>query len=159
MNRTDPTEPTEGQVHVRPAGPDDLHALVRLLGVLFSIEADFTIDEDRQRRGLMMMLDDPERRCVLVACVDGRVVGMCTAQMVISTAEGGPVAWVEDVVIEPAFRGQGMGRRLLGTLQEWVRQRGGTRLQLVADVENEPALRFYLHLGWQRTQLVCLRRK
>ncbi len=34
----------------------------------------------------------------------------------------------------------------------------GKRLQLLADWENGPALRFYERMGWRGTQLVCLRR-
>jgi GNAT superfamily N-acetyltransferase len=84
---------------------------------------------------------------------------MCTAQIVISTAEGGPAAWVEDVVIHPEARGQGLGRRLLDAVQTWARQRGITRLQLQADRENAPALAFYHHLGWQPLRMVSLRKR
>src|SRR5512147_48290 len=87
---------------IRSATPADLDALVRLLGVLFSIEADFRPDPERQRRGLQRMLEDPARRLVLVAEVDGAVVGMVTVQLVVSTAEGGDSGLVEDMVIDEA---------------------------------------------------------
>jgi len=143
---------------IRNATAADLDALVRLLGVLFSIEADFRADPARQRRGLEQMLEDPERRAVLVAERDGAVIGMATAQLVISTAEGAPSAVVEDVVIEAAERGRGAGRALLEAIEAWARSRGATRMQLLADRENVAALRFYERMGWRSTQLVCLRR-
>jgi GNAT superfamily N-acetyltransferase len=143
---------------IRNATAADLDALVRLLGVLFSIEADFRPDPARQRRGLERMLEDPERRAVLVAERGGAVIGMATAQLVISTAEGAPSAVVEDVVIEPAERGRGAGRALLEAIEAWARSRGATRMQLLADRENVAALRFYERMGWRSTQLVCLRR-
>ena len=143
---------------IRNATAADLDALVRLLGVLFSIEADFRADPARQRRGLEQMLEDPERRAVLVAERDGAVIGMATAQLVISTAEGAPSAVVEDVVIEVAERGRGAGRALLEAIEAWARSRGATRMQLLADRENVAALRFYERMGWRSTQLVCLRR-
>jgi len=143
---------------IRNATAADLDALVRLLGVLFSIEADFRADPARQRRGLEQMLEDPERRAVLVAERGGAVIGMATAQLVISTAEGAPSAVVEDVVIEAAERGRGAGRALLEAIEAWARSRGATRMQLLADRENVAALRFYERMGWRSTQLVCLRR-
>jgi GNAT superfamily N-acetyltransferase len=143
---------------IRNATAADLDALVRLLGVLFSIEADFRPDPARQRRGLERMLEDPERRAVLVAERGGAVIGMATAQLVISTAEGAPSAVVEDVVIEPAERGRGAGRALLEAIEAWARSRGATRMQLLADRENVAALRFYERMGWRSTKLVCLRR-
>lgn len=143
---------------VRRAAPSDLPALVRLLGVLFSIEADFRPDPARQRRGLARMLEDPARRLVLVAEREGAVVGMVTVQLVVSTAEGGDAGLVEDLVVDAACRGAGVGRRLLEEAEEWARARGATRLQLLADRENDPALRFYARQGWASTRLVCLRR-
>ena len=143
---------------VRPARPEDLDDLVRLLGALFSIEADFRPDPERQRRGLALMLADPARRCLLVAEREGRVRGMVTAQLLVSTAEGGFSSLVEDMVVDAAERGRGLGRLLLGAVEAWSRERGATRLQLLADRENAPALAFYARMGWGPTQLVCWRR-
>jgi GNAT superfamily N-acetyltransferase len=143
---------------VREAGMADLESMVELLGGLFSLEADFAPDPRAQRRGLSLMLrPDPDRK-VLVAEADGEAVGMATAQLVISTAEGGPAALVEDVVIRPACRGRGLGRALLAGLEAWAASRGATRLQLLCDRGNAPALDFYAACGWSPTQLVCIRR-
>lgn len=142
----------------RAATEADLDVLVRLLGLLFSIEADFRPNPSRQRRGLRMMLEEPERRVVLVADRGGTVIGMVTVQLVASTAEGAPSAWIEDMVVEERARGGGVGRRLLLAAERWACERGATRLQLLADRANRPALRFYRGLGWCETQLVCLRR-
>ena len=143
---------------IRPATPADLEAMVRLLGVLFSIEADFRPEPDRQRRGLSRLLEDPARRMVLVAERAGTVVGMVTAQLVISTAEGGDSGLLEDLVVEERWRGAGVGCALLEEAERWVRARGASRLQLLADRGNQPALRFYARRGWSSTRMVCLRR-
>lgn len=143
---------------IRPATEADLGALVRLLGVLFSIEADFRPDPRRQRRGLRAMLSDPERRRVLVAERAGAVVGMVTLQLLVSTAEGGPSGLLEDMVVGEAARGEGLGRRLLRAAERWGRGRGATRFQLLADSGNGAALAFYERMGWGGTKLVCLRR-
>jgi GNAT superfamily N-acetyltransferase len=143
---------------IRDATPGDLDALVGLLGVLFSIEADFRPDARRQGDGLSLLLGDPGRAAVLVAERDGAVVGMVTAQLVVSTAEGGLSAWVEDMVVHASERRRGTGRALLTAVGAWAEERGARRLQLLADRENAPALAFYDRLGWSGTQLVCLRR-
>jgi GNAT superfamily N-acetyltransferase len=143
---------------IRPATEADLGAMVRLLADLFSIEADFKADARRQRRGLALMLEEPARRAVLVAERSGRIVGMVTVQLVVSTAEGAPSGWVEDMVVERAERRRGLGRRLLVSAEHWALEQGATRLQLLADRANLRALRFYRRMGWGGTQLVCLRR-
>ncbi len=141
---------------IRPAREQDLDRLVCLLRLLFAIEEDFGIDDAKQRRGLSLLLDD-ERACVLVAEQDGEVVGMCTGQLVISTAEGGPSVLVEDVVVAQEYRGENIGRSLMEALTVWAKSCGATRMQLLADKNNPPALAFYDRLGWGTTAMICLR--
>ncbi len=148
---------SDARISIRTAAPADLDSLVSLLAVLFSIEEDFVFDEVRQRRGLALMLEN-ERGCVLVAESQGQVVGMCTGQVTISTAEGGPALLVEDVVVLKQWRGKGVGRHLLESLGGWAQEQGIKRLQLLADRNNSSALGFYEALGWQATALVCLRK-
>ena len=147
---------SDERLTVRPARMEDLERLVGLLGLLFAMEEDFCFDAARQRQGLALLLDD-ERARVLVAERAGGVVGMCTGQLVVSTAEGGPALLVEDVVVDPDHRGRGVGSALLAALADWARGRGVRRLQLLADGSNGPALAFYDRLGWRATALVCRR--
>lgn len=143
---------------IGPAEIADVSALCGLLNLLFSIEQDFRPDEEKQTRGLTGLLADPDRACILVAHdMNGRVVGMASGQLVISTAEGAPSLWVEDVVIEPAWRNRKVGDALLAALLDWARAKGATRAQLLADRDNLPALGFYEHLGWNRTALEAWR--
>lgn len=143
---------------VRLANKDDLPALCALLGELFSIEADFSPEPARQWVGLERLLARPQEAVVLVAERQGEVVGMCSAQVLISTAAGGEVALVEDVVVRSDQRGGGGGSALLAALETWCRQRGIRRMQLLADRANTPALEFYRRKGWQPTQLMAWRR-
>ena len=142
---------------VRVARQGDIPALISLLEKLFSIESDFKFDPQCQERGLKMLLGD-ERSVILVAEYGGAVAGMCTVQVVISTAEGGYAGLVEDVVVSEACRGRGIGSALLAAAERWASIRGLRRLQLLADRENSPALSFYRRNDWSSTRLVCLRR-
>lgn len=144
---------------IRPADYQDIPSLVCLLAVLFSLERDFTPDELKQRRGLEMMLGPSDQRVVFVAEAQRQVIGMCTAQILISTAEGGPAALIEDLVVDSRFRGQGIGRGLLRSIECWATEKGVQRLQLLADRNNLSALEFYKKIGWHPTQLICLRKK
>ncbi len=146
------------RISIRSATAADLPVLIRLLGQLFEIEADFRPDPARQRFGLAAMLADRERRAVLVAERDGDVIGMVTAQLVVSTAEGALSALVEDMIVDATHRGRGIGAALLRDVEGWARGRGAARLQLLADRENAPALAFYERMGWRGTRMICLRR-
>jgi GNAT superfamily N-acetyltransferase len=144
---------------IRPARAGDIPVLCRLLERLFSIERDFVVDPVRQQRGLELLLEQGEAAGLFVAERDGVVIGMCSAQVLISTAEGGAVAVVEDVVVDEAWRGHRIGTRLLEAVEQWARGRGLRRLQLLADRTNEPALAFYARLEWQGTRMTALQKR
>ena len=144
-------------ITVRAARTDDLEPMVDLLRLLCAIEEDFTFDAARQQHGLALLLGEA-KACVLVGEAGERVIGMCTGQLVISTAEGGPSLLVEDMVIVPEYRGRGAGQQLMTAMAGWAWAQGATRMQLLADRNNPAALAFYKHLGWQTTALICLRR-
>ena len=146
-------------ITLRTAKPSDIPQLVELLKELFTIEADFDFDEDKQARGLNLLLKS-EKDCILVAELlsDNKVLGMCTVQTLISTAEGGAVGLLEDLVVAADFRHQGIGAKLLAEAVNWAECQGLKRLQLLADKNNLPALNFYQKQGWNSTQLVCLRK-
>lgn len=147
-------------VKIRTARLDDLDTLTDLVGQLFSIESDFIANEKRQRQGLQLMLSTCQKHsCIKVAEVVGRVVAMCTVQTLISTAEGGRVGLVEDMIVDPHYRGNGIGRMVMEHIEGWAVERGLSRLQLVADRDNFPALDFYDSIGWRPTRMICLRRK
>jgi ribosomal protein S18 acetylase RimI-like enzyme len=129
-------------VRVRRANSRDLNAMTRLLQELFSIETEFAVNIDKQRRGLKMLL--ASAGCgIWVAERGGRVVGMVTLQLVVSTAEGGRSGLLEDLVVSSAFRRNGIGSALLRAAVEWARREGATRIQLLADARNVPAIIFY----------------
>ncbi len=146
----------KSRLRIRPAVPGDIAVLTVLLELLFSIETDFQFDRARHQRGLALLIDNPAA-CLLVAEIDGEVVGMCSGQITISTAEGGLSLLVEDVVVRSERQGQKIGKSLLHALGDWAGNHGITRLQLLADRNNDMALGFYTKLGWQATNMICLR--
>jgi GNAT superfamily N-acetyltransferase len=142
---------------VRVASPDDIPDLVTLLVTLFAIEQDFSPDTDRQARGLAGVIANPNGLIAVATDPADKVVGMSSAQMVFSTAEGAWSAWIEDVVVAEPWRGRGLGRALLQYVLDWAASRGATRAQLLVDLDNPPALDFYQHLGWAETRLAARR--
>jgi ribosomal protein S18 acetylase RimI-like enzyme len=138
---------------IRTATKIDIPAMAELLHELFAIEADFSPDFEAQSRGLELLLGKDNAE-IFVASLDGKVVGMCTLQIIVSTALGKKVAAIEDVVVDVDHRGNGLGAALLRTAEQWAQQRGLGRLQLMADRDNNPALGFYRRQGWHPTNLI-----
>lgn len=154
---------TADNIQYRAANLDDIPALCRLLEVLFTLEADFQPDAEKQARALTRLITGDEDReaqgaLVWVAQDGQQVIGMCTVQVSISTAEGGKVGLVEDVIVAEGYRQRGIGQAMLAGLEQWAWHQGLSRLQLLADSHNSGALAFYRRQGWNRTQLIALRK-
>lgn len=145
-------------ITVRPAQPGDIPRMGELLDELFSIESDFSPNVEKQVQGLRALLADPSgKTLVLVAIKDRMVIGMAAVQTLISTAEGGRVGLIEDVIVDRKHRRMGIGTLLLQAIVDWSQKAQLKRLQLLADLDNQPALDFYSSQRWISTRLACMR--
>lgn len=136
---------------VRPATAADIPDLCELLGQLFAQEADFHPDTRKQERALRAILAQPETGSLLVATLAGRVTGMVNLLFSISTAEGGPVAWLDDMVVHRDFRGRGIGPALMQAAQAHAREQGCLRITLHTDDDNHVAQQLYEKAGFVRS--------
>jgi len=140
----------------RVANTADIEAMLGLLAQLFAIETDFQINPLKQRAGLVLLLNS-EQGQLFVAQDNDEVVAMCSIQILISTAEGGKVGLLEDLIVSRDYRHQGIGQQVLEYAINWAKQHHLKRLQLLADKHNQPALDFYARQQWYTTDLIVLR--
>ncbi len=143
---------------IRIATPEDIPACVTLLGVLFAQEEEFTADPGLQTRGLEMIIASPAVGTVFICEHEGAVVGMASLLATVSTALGGKVALLEDMVVLPACRGRGFGTMLVDHACRWARENGFGRITLLTDGDNEQAHRFYETLGFVRSGMAAFRK-
>lgn len=136
---------------------DELPELVALLGLLFSQEAEFTADAAKQSRALETLLGDASKGTIFVARDAGRVVAMASLLYTVSSAEGGPAALFEDLVVHPAHRRRGIGTALLGFIIQEAKRRGVLRLTLLTDGQNERAQALYRKLGFAGSSMKPMR--
>lgn len=142
---------------VRHATHNDIPAMADLLSELFAIEDDFTVDTEKQTRGLKLLLDTPNAT-ILVAETDERVVGMVSMQSLVSTAIGENVGLIEDMIVTQSYRSNGIGSLLLKALiAESVRKKYG-RLALGADSRNSAAITFYQKYGFTASHMELMYR-
>jgi len=145
--------------HCDTAKAQDLSQLVELLGLLFAQEADFAPDAVKQRRALELVLGEPAIGRVYVAREGEQVLAMASLLYTVSTAEGGKAAWLEDLVVRPQRRGQGIGTMLLEHVAARARAEGVTRIILLTDVDNALAQRFYRSVGFSPSAMRPMRLK
>lgn len=83
---------------------------------------------------------------VIVARVEGRIVGSLT--LVVFEIPTGVRAWIEDVVVDEAARGHGVGEALNRAALERARARGAKTVDLTSRPSREAANRLYQRLGF-----------
>ncbi|CAB4693294.1 MAG: GNAT family N-acetyltransferase [Actinobacteria bacterium] len=84
---------------------------------------------------------------LLVARVDGRIVGTLT--LVSFRIPTGMRAWIEDVVVDDAARGHGVGEALNRFALDVAKQRGCKTVDLTSRPSREAANRMYQRIGFQ----------
>ena len=144
-------------VRVENAADSDLESVADLLHALFTQEAEFRPDRDKQLRALRMFLDEPVAGRLFVAREGDRVIGMASLQFEISTALGGRAAWVEDVIVDAAHRGRGVGALLFEHIVAFARDEGLLRLSLLTDNDNVVAQNMYTRFGFVRSGMLPMR--
>lgn len=58
--------------------------------------------------------------------------------------------WIEDMVVDSAARGRGVGAALMSAALDRARLEGGARVDLTSRPEREAANRFYQRIGFHR---------
>jgi len=137
----------------------DIPALVELLGILFTQEAELNPDPQKQRRALEFILQDPSRARIYVARHAGKVTAMAALHFTTSTAEGGKAAWLEDCIVRPEYRRKGIGKALLEHVIAQARAEGALRVMLLTDGDNERAQALYRKMGFADSAMLAMRLK
>jgi ribosomal protein S18 acetylase RimI-like enzyme len=136
---------------VRPATPADIPALLRLKRELAILEnAEFVLRATVQdwRRDAF----GPHARFLaFVAEHGGAVVGMVTASERYYTSWAGCTLYIQDIYVEPAWRGRGIGAALLGCVAALAIERGSPLVELTVRKDN-PARGLYGRLGFHQVQ-------
>ncbi len=82
-----------------------------------------------------------------VAEVDGKIVGIAIWFLNYSTWLGKPGIYLEDLFVEPEFRGRGIGKSFMKILAQLCIERGYERFQWWVLDWNAPSIDFYKSLG------------
>lgn len=143
---------------VEPATIEDLPALTELVMNLFSLSGDFTPDQVLQERGLQLILEQPNRGRIFVIRNHDRIFGMVNLLFTISTARGGFVILMEDVVIHPDHRGQGYGTMLLDYVAEFARKKQFKRITLLTDQISAESQEFFKKRGFEYSSMIPMRK-
>ena len=135
----------------------DIPALCELLALLFEQELEFQPDIHKQTAALKVLVGNPQRGRIFVVRDGDTLAGMVSVQALVSTACGGDVLMLEDLIVKPAYRNCGLGSALLEHAVLFARQSGCHRVTLLTDSINADARRFYKRHGFTSSDMVPFR--
>src|SRR5258707_2659739 len=144
-------------VAIEPATEADLDELSEMLGGLFAQESDFRPDKEKQLRGLRLIFEQPSRGRVLVLRRSGEIVGMINLLFTISTAEGGFVILLEDLVVHKEYQAKGYGSKLLDHAIDFAKKKNFLRITLLTDRPENVAQAFFRKHGFVDSSMIPMR--
>lgn len=136
---------------------NDLPELADLLNDLFTQDIEFVPDLNKQKSGLEAIINKPEMGEILVLKGEDKILGMVSLLYSISTALGGKVAILEDMIIHKDHRQKGLGKELLGEAIRFSKERKCLRLTLLTDFNNNSAIGFYQKFGFRKSNMIPMR--
>lgn len=136
----------------------DIPALVELLQQLFMQEVEFTPNSAVQAAALTRIISDKDVGFIVIARNETGIVGMVSVLFSVSTALGGRVGILEDMIVSAHARGNGLGSRLLKQAIVVAQKAGCQRITLLTDANNHGAHRFYQSSGFEQSSMVVFRK-
>lgn len=135
-----------GQGLIRAAEAGDSAALS---GLIAQLEYDAGEDEVRERLAAM----EAEGRVVLVAEIDGQVIGCLSTSMMRVLHRPAPVGRISMMVVDAAQRGRGIGAELVRAAEAALKAQGCYMVEVTSHVRRTDAHRFYEKLGYEKTSV------
>jgi GNAT superfamily N-acetyltransferase len=137
---------TKGPWTIRLAEPSDLSSVIRLIRGI--------ADYERMRDAVVLDPDILEEALferheadVLIASINGKDVGFALYFNHFSTFLGRTTMYLEDLFVDEAYRGHGIGKALFLEVARRASDNGQTRMDWVCLSWNTPSLDFYRSLG------------
>lgn len=137
---------------LRPARATDVALILTFIRGLAEYEKllpEVEATEDKLRATLFPPDGRPAAECML-AFWDDAPAGFAIFFTNYSTFLAQPGLYLEDLFVQPDFRGRGIGKALLLHLARLANQRGCGRMEWTVLDWNQPAIEFYESIGAQR---------
>ena len=127
-----------------PGDIEDIHRLIYELAVYEKAPDEMVATVAQIKESLFN--DSPVAFCH-VAEIDGQIVGIALWFLNYSTWLGKPGIYLEDLFVQPEYRGHGIGKGFMKTLAQLCIERGYERFQWWVLDWNESSIEFYKSHG------------
>lgn len=138
-------------MQIRLARPEDTPHVARLLRQL---EASGHGQAGPGVEGRFKYMLTLSHYYVCVAAEDATVIGLVTASVRPTLWHPGPVARIDELVVDPAAQSQGVGKALIDAIVSWARKRGASEIEVSTEADNVAAQAFYRGHGFDHESVL-----
>jgi GNAT superfamily N-acetyltransferase len=132
---------------VRPATEADMDTVWGLLRQKAAFDRWLERLEATPQKLAAAMFSDPPQLGVLLAEIDGQVVGFASYYFTFSTFLAKRCLWVDDMFVVEGFRRRGVGKELLREMVRVAKKTDCGRIEWVTTAANDTGISFYESLG------------
>ncbi len=139
--------PSTIEVTIHVATRADREDVLRLLALQFA-EHDIFLETARLEYVVDGQLDTPRNGRMLVARLEGRVVGIAALSFLWTLEHGGMSCWLDELYVEPALRSHRIGTKLLHAAIECAAKDGCVAMDLEVEASHSRAANLYQREGF-----------
>ncbi|MBO9670891.1 MAG: GNAT family N-acetyltransferase [Sphingobium sp.] len=137
-------------VAIRPASSGDSAAIAHLISQL---DYDVRAADVAERLSLM----EAEGFTVLIAELDGAVIGCLSTSVMRVLHRPAPVGRISMMVVDAGSRNRGIGAQLVRAAEAALRVQGCYMVEVTSHMRRGDAHRFYERLGYEKTSVRLMR--
>ena len=141
-------------MRIEPGRSDDLKALAPLLHALWP---DYAPEELAKEFETRLVIPNSSGIVLLARSDTDGIIGFAELMVRsdhVNGCETSPVAFLEGIYVDPAYRRQGVARALVDAAKQWGRERGCAEFASDALIDNHASHAFHRAIGFEETERV-----
>ncbi|MFL5900469.1 MAG: GNAT family N-acetyltransferase [Solirubrobacterales bacterium] len=143
-----------GKLRTEPIAAEQIDELLPLIAAYQRFYEVEKIDDERNRAFFSRFLAPSEDGMLLGAWRDGELLGYACLYWHFTSLIPAETVLMNDLYVDPAARGKGVGRALIEASATVARERGAHHLEWVTAPDNETAQRLYGSTGAERSSWI-----
>jgi GNAT superfamily N-acetyltransferase len=143
-----------GELRIEPIAAGHIDELLPLIAAYQRFYEAEQVDDERNRAFFSRFIAPSEGGMLLGAWQDGKLLGYACLYWHFTSLVPAETVLMNDLYVDPATRGEGVGRALIEASAAIARERGAHHLEWATAPDNETAQRLYDSTGAERSNWI-----
>lgn len=144
-------------MQIKPCETSDIEIVATMMRDFYLIDA-YPFDETKAKQRIGQFLNQPDWGRICLIENEGAVAGYYVLTYIYSFEFGGRMAFIDELYINPEFRGRGAGKFAMDQILEFATASGLKMLYLEIEPENHNAAKLYQSRGFEMSKRGLMRR-